>query len=362
MSTAMNKSVEAARVPEKSIISGYWDYPATITVTNYQFKSLSDFVFNTAVGCLHGCTPCYVPGASANKQHEKLAERGVDDPDEQWGQYALLRVWDEKRFLSSLKTAENMASEDLKPEGHRAIMFCSTTDPYQTIRNADPKLGTEYTKHHQEMVRRALELIRDRSTLNVRILTRSPLAKTDFELFKSFGNRLAFGMSLPTLNDAVSKAYEPGAPGVKKRLATLKAAKDAGLHVYVAMAPTYPECDEADLRATMKAIAALEPITVFHEPLNIRADNIERIRKHGEKEEIKLNLSPFETTDAWRKYSWEHFQLIEKIATEVGMSHCLHLWPDQDMATRAYLQSLPDPTGFVEWLQKWWTRISEWPE
>ena len=38
---------------------------------------------------------------------------------------------------------------------------------------------------------------RDHSSLNVRILTRRPLAKLDFDLYRSFGERLVFGMSLP---------------------------------------------------------------------------------------------------------------------------------------------------------------------
>ena len=29
------------------------------------------------------------------------------------------------------------------------------------------------------------------------------------------------------------------------------------------MAPTYPECDESDLRATMKALTDLKPVTLF---------------------------------------------------------------------------------------------------
>src|SRR5213594_4283910 len=37
------------------------------------------------------------------------------------------------------------------------------------------------------IVRRSLEIIRDESTLNVRILTRSPLARRDFDLFVTFG-------------------------------------------------------------------------------------------------------------------------------------------------------------------------------
>jgi DNA repair photolyase len=64
-------------------------------------------------------------------------------------------------------------------------------------------------QHARRLVRRSLELIRDHSTLNVRILTRSPLARSDFDLFKSFGPRLLFGMSLPTLRNDVARIYEP---------------------------------------------------------------------------------------------------------------------------------------------------------
>ena len=109
-------------------------------------------------------------------------------------------------------------------------------------------------QHARRLVRRSLELIRDQSTLNVRILSRSPLARADFDLFKSFGPRLLFGMSLPTLRNDLSKIYEPKAPAPSQRMATLRAAHEAGLNVYVAVAPTYPECDEADLRATLQAV------------------------------------------------------------------------------------------------------------
>ena len=88
-------------------------------------------------------------------------------------------------------------------------------------------------------------------------------------------------MSLPTLRNDLAKVYEPKAPAPSQRLATLHAAKKAGLHVYVAIAPTYPECDEADLRATLKAVAELEPITIFHEPINIRAENVARIEEQS---------------------------------------------------------------------------------
>lgn len=148
--------------------------------------------------------------------------------------------------MKSLRSAENMSVSKLKPDGNRAVIFCSTTDPYQVIHHPDPARQKIVGKHARRLVRRSLELIRDHSTLNVRILARSPLARADFELFKSFGSRLLFGMSLPTLRNELAKVYEPKAPPPSQRLAALRAAREAGLHVYVAVAPTYPECDEAD--------------------------------------------------------------------------------------------------------------------
>jgi len=354
MNTTEETAPQAASV-QRQLITDQWKQPALITTSDFKLKSLSHWTFNSAVGCAHGCRFCYVPGVATNKQANKLQAFGVLDPDAQWGNYALPRQWHEEAFLKSLQTAEKTPLEKLKPEGNRAVMFCSTTDPYQV-------LPGDAGKQHRQMVHRALQLIRDKSTLNVRILTRSPLAEKDFELFKTFGHRLVFGMSLPTLDDKLARLFEPHAPGVQKRLETLEKAKAAGLHVYVAMAPTYPDCDENDIRATLTAIAKLNPVTVFHEPINVRAENVARIRKHAEDMKATVNLAPFETKEGWRAYSVDQLRQVERIAGEVGLAHCLHLWPDKDLPTKDYLQSLDDPTGFVNWLDGWWTRVSEWPQ
>lgn len=345
-----------------AMVSAYWTSPAVIAQTNFQFKSLCDFTFNTAVGCSHGCSFCYVPSVSANKQGPLLAQFGVEDPDAQWGRYVLPRHWDENAFLASLGRAEKMPADKLKPEGHRAVMFCSTTDPYQVIRNPDPKLAKQYNEHHQEIVRRALILIRELSTLNVRILTRSPLAKRDFDLFRTFGNRLVFGMSIPTLNSKLARAFEPHAPDVKKRLETLQAAKKLGLHVYAALAPTYPDCGEDDLRATLQAFKEIDPITIYHEPINVRAENVERIRSHAKKEGIILDLTPFASPPAWREYASGQLHLVERLSETLGLRERLHLWPDKDIIQASRLRTLEDPSAEVAWVTKCWRRISEWPE
>ena len=211
-------------------------------------------------------------------------------------------------------------------------------------------------------MRRSLELIRDESTLNVRILTRSPLARADFDLFRSFGKRLVFGMSLPTLRNDLAKVYEPKAPAPSQRLAVLRAAKEAGLHVYVAMAPTYPECDEADLRATLTAVAELEPITIFHEPINIRAENVARIEAQAVDMGVRLQMEVFATRESWQNYAVNALHTVSEIVRELGIEKHLHLWPDKSLGNQALADRMPNPKGYLKRLEHWWHRVSEWPK
>jgi len=340
---------------------GIWPHPAIVSPNNFVYKSLSNWSFNIAVGCSHGCTFCYVPEVSTIKLAKHLAAYGVADPDEEWGRYVLLRSWDEPKFLASLRAAELTPRERLNPDGNRAVIYCSTTDPYQVFRHPDQEQRKHLTDSARYLVRRSLELIRDHSTLNVRILTRSPLAKRDFDLFQSFGKRLLFGMSLPTLRDDLARVYEPRAPSPIQRLKTLQAAKAAGLHVYVAMAPTYPECDEPDLEATLQAVARLEPITIFHEPINIRAENVERIKAQANACGVSLNTDVFASATSWQDYARGQLKAVYQLAKRHRLTERLHLWPDQSLGSRTSLRSVKNPTRYVAWLEEQWNRISAWP-
>ncbi len=354
--------------PSTPTVTGLWQTgikpaPSVITSNGFVYKSLSDWALNFAVGCGHGCDFCYVPSVSANKQAPKLRSLGVADPDLNWGDYVFLRTWDEKAFLKSLNRAQATPAQELKPDGNRAILLCSTTDAYQVIRHPDPKRRRDLQNHLRFVVRRSLELIRDRSTLNVRILTRSPLVRQDFDLLQSFGSRVLLGMSIPTLRADLSKIYEPKAPAPSLRLATLKDAAALGIPVFVAMAPTYPECDENDLRATMGALAPLSPMTIFHEPINIRAENVSRIEARARELGCALRTDVFKTPEEWQKYALDSLRMIERIAAEIGVANRLHLWPDKSLGTQAALKRMPEAERgtHAAWLARWWGLVSAWP-
>jgi DNA repair photolyase len=343
-------------------VADFWRNAAVVSPNNFVHKSLSNWAFNIAVGCAHACRFCYVPSASTIKQAPRLAEHGVADPDAEWGNYVLLRKWDEEKFRASLRSAEKTPRCQLKPDGNRAIIYCSTTDPYQVIKHPDKAKQRELAEAARVMVRRSLEMIRDESTLNVRILTRSPLARIDFDLFKTFRERLVFGMSLPTLRNDLARVYEPKAPAPSQRLATLKAARDVGLHIYVAVAPTYPECDEEDLRATITAIGELNPITIFHEPINIRAENVARIKTHADMIGTPLRTDVFETRESWEQYALGSLKAMHRVAGELGLKNKLHLWPDRSLGTPNVISRMPRKADYSRWLNRCWSRVSEWPK
>lgn len=337
-------------------VAEFWKNPPVIALNNFKFKSLSNWSYNVAVGCNHACRFCYVPEVSTNRMASMLKPLGVADPDSEWGNYVFVRPFDEGSFRASLKRAmKEDASGVLPKDGNRAIMLSTTTDPYQMIYHPDEATRKKLNGGLEEAVRRALVIIRDESDLNVRILTRSPLAIRDFDIMATFGSRLMFGMSIPTLSDRVARIYEPHAPSPSKRRETLRKAKVLGLHVYVAVAPTYPECDRADLESIFRAMLEIEPLTIFSEPINIRADNVARIREHAEAHGFTIDTSVFETREAWARYAKAQLLLVEDIAKQFGLFSRLHLWPDKDLPG-----VLKEPM-FTEWCKAWWNRISEWP-
>ncbi len=339
--------------------TGYWSPPVTINRNNFQHKSLSCWSINPFVGCQHACRFCYVPSVSAIKLKGPLGKLGVEDPDEQWGQYAFLRTWDESAFLKSLAKAERTPVGELPIDGNRAVMLSTTTDAYQTLRGSNASETLELNERAREMVRRMLELIRDRSTLNVRILTRSPLARQDFDLYKTFGDRLLFGMSLPTLNDQLARVYEPKAPAPSKRLETLKLAVSMGIPVYVAVAPTYPEQCEEDFTKVLSAVAALQPVTVFHEPINIRAGNVERMKREAQALGFEFKENVFATKENWEEFAVAQLIVAEVLATKLGLGSVFHSWPDPTLGSKRVRYAFG--SDYSEWIDECWNRISAWP-
>jgi len=341
--------------------AGLWDNHTTVERNNFVHKALSSFSCNLFVGCSHGCRFCYVPDVSAVKLRSPLSSYGISNPAEEWGQYALPRPMDERAFVRSLEKASSIPTNDLNADGNRAIFMCSTSDPYQVIRCADKSQRRKLQKHAEHLTRRALELIRDYSDLNVRILTRSPLAKRDFGVIRSLGDRAMLGISLPTLDTPMSSLFEPGSPAPKHRLSMLVDAHAEGIATFVAVAPVYPGTTEQELIVLMEKIKAANPMTVFFEPINLRLGVAKKIAALAEKEGSPIDVSPFRNSQAWSEYAIRMLRLGESAAERAGVRDRLHLWPDKSLGSEKVVTRQENPEEFSQWLYAWWQRKSEWP-
>ena len=128
------------------------------------------------------------------------------------------------------------------------------------------------------------------------------------------------------------------------------------------MAPTYPECDEADLLATLKAIAELDPITIFHEPINIRAENVARIEAQAAEVGVQLRTEVFSTRETWQDYALDALHTVSELAKDLRIDKHLHLWPDKSLGSRALTGRMKNPKQYQQRLNFWWSRRSEWPQ
>lgn len=126
--------------------------------------------------------------------------------------------------------------------------------------------------------------------------------------------------------------------------------------------PTYPECDSRDLRKTLSAVADLEPVTIFHEPINIRAENVERINAHAASLGVSLRTEVFSTRIQWQDYAIQSLKIVEELATELGVEDRLHLWPDKSLGNLTLVNRMPQPRVYLDWLRTCWKRVSDWPQ
>lgn len=118
---------------------------------------------------------------------------------------------------------------------------------------------------------------------------------------------------------------------------------------------------DADLRGTLMAVTGLEPVTVFHEPINIRAENITRIQSEATRRGLQFQTEVFATRELWQDYALESLRTVERLANELGIADRLHLWHDKSLGSRSAIRRMTNPQKHLEWLQKWWNQVSKWP-
>ncbi|WP_016950267.1 radical SAM protein [Anabaena sp. PCC 7108] len=306
-----------------SIIKGTEKIANPLQKSALNKKGLCDYVVNIASGCLHGCTFCYVPSTPAIRTKQaQLREQGVNDPQMDWGQYLFVREEIPEQLEKNLSRKTTWHET---PEGKGVVLLCSGTDPYQNKQTANVTRGA---------VKALLQ-----NNKRVRILTRSPLWVNDLDILKH--PNIIVGMSLPYLNDELSRQIEPNAPLPSERYKALIKGYEAGCRLYVAVAPTPPSMTLDDFKKHLYEIMKFNPEVIFWEPINARGTNGKRMIAAG----LEFTTSIM-TRNAWAEYFKRQWNDIEEAAREVGCLDRLHIWPDPEL--RGYV----DDAKLDNWLYR----------
>lgn len=179
---------------------------------------LDDYTINLYSGCSFNCLYCYIRGS----------KYGINMAD-------ALSIKD-----NAIAILQKQLSLRAKKKEYGFIVLSSATDPY-----------LQFEKEEQ-LTRRALEVILQHR-FPVHIITKSDLVTRDFDLLQEINEKAILpgdlsgklsgtiiSFSFSTIEDAIAKIFEPGAPLPSVRLHALMAAADAGFLCGVSMMPLLP--------------------------------------------------------------------------------------------------------------------------
>jgi len=197
-----------------------------------------DYTVNPYTGCLHACVYCYARFMARHTGH------GM-----QWGSFCDVKV-----------NALEILEKDLRKRPAGLVSLSTVTDPYQSPES-------RYGLTREILIRLAS------AEFPVSILTKSDGVLRDLDVLKRFpAGSIEVGFSLNTADDAVSRAFEPGAPPASKRIRALKILHAEGIRTWVFLAPLLPALSERSLTVLMDEIAGSVD-RVLADALNLKCGN-----------------------------------------------------------------------------------------
>jgi DNA repair photolyase len=198
--------------------------PRSVITRNASPDVSFDRSINPYRGCEHGCIYCF-----ARPTHAWLGwSPGLDF---------------ETKLVARPEAPEILARE-LSRKGYvpDVIAIGTNTDPYQPIEK-------EY-----RIMRRILEVLRDHRH-PVAVVTKGTLIERDADILGEMGRMglARVGISVTTLDPAVSRKMEPRVPLPVRRIQTIRRLSEAGCPVRVMASPMVPALTDHELEAILAA-------------------------------------------------------------------------------------------------------------
>ncbi|MDK4734983.1 PA0069 family radical SAM protein [Rhizobium sp. CNPSo 3490] len=197
-------------------------------ITRNESPDLSfDRSINPYRGCEHGCIYCF-----ARPTHAYMGlSAGLDF---------------ETKLFAKPDAAKLLERELAKP-GYkvRVIAIGTNTDPYQPI------------EKEWRIMRGILEVL-NKANHPVSIVTKSAMILRDLDILQEMAvkNLVRVGISVTTLDRKLARAMEPRAATPPRRLETIHALSEAGIHTAVMAAPLIPALNDHELERILESAKA----------------------------------------------------------------------------------------------------------
>jgi DNA repair photolyase len=214
--------------------------PKTIITRNISPDVGFDRSINAYRGCEHGCIYCF---ARPSHAFHDLSP-GLD--------------FETKLFAKP--DAAKLLREELGKRGYspRPIAMGTNTDPYQPI-----EAKWRVTRSCVEV------LLETRHPLT--ITTKSDRVIRDLDLLEPMAKLgiASVTVSVTSLTPKISRTLEPRAPSARKRLAAVSQLKEAGVPVWVSIAPVVPGITDYELEHIVEAAAKAGADGCFYLPVRL---------------------------------------------------------------------------------------------
>lgn len=212
----------------------YRDAGSVLSLKSEEFheKHLCDgIVLNLGEACVYGCEFCYVEASSIWQAPPVLKAHY----DKTGTKYKFSDVVIRRKDAIKLLKGQLFDSEDKRKfddPGDTRVVFSSTT--------VDVAANMELLAETAE----ACNLILKNTPWQIRLLSKSNLLHklmADKMISDDYRDRIIFGFSTGTLDDAVAKAIETGTPLMSKRLKSLYWLQDNGFRTFGMICPSLPQ-------------------------------------------------------------------------------------------------------------------------
>lgn len=198
--------------------------PRSVITRNTSPDISFDRSINPYRGCEHGCIYCFARpthaylGLSPGLDFETRLIARPDAPD---------------------VLARELARKSYKPA---TVAIGTNTDPYQPI------------EKDYRIMRRVLEVL-DAHNHPVGIVTKGSLIERDIDILSRMAGRglAQVGVSVTTLDPALSRKMEPRVPLPSRRIETIRRLSEAGVPVRICASPMIPGLTDHEIEALLEA-------------------------------------------------------------------------------------------------------------